>query len=194
MWLAIVAAIGVVAHGVVPTDTKADDVFVAVGRAVLPAGVFGLLLAAIVAIVMSSQESVLNSAAVAFVRDIVGIFAKPEEKTALILAKISTLCIAAIAILAAQFSPSIIEGLLILYAIWAPTMLVPLIAGLYLRETKPLASWLSILGGAAASLSWQFAKEPGGIPAILIGLLLAFVLYGIGHFVGKPYKLVPASV
>jgi solute:Na+ symporter, SSS family len=187
VWLAIVAALGVVAHGVVPADTKADDVFVAVGRAVLPPGVFGLLLAAIVAIVMSSQESVLNSAAVAFVRDIVGIFSQPEERTTLLLAKVSTLCIAAVAVLAAQFSPSIIDGLLLLYSIWAPTMLVPLIAGLYLRDTKPLASWLSILGGAAVSLGWHYAGEPNGVPSILIGLLAAILLYAVGHVVGQPY-------
>jgi SSS family solute:Na+ symporter len=186
IWLAVVAALGIVAHGIVPTDTKPDDVFVAVARAVLPVGIFGLLLAAVVAIVMSSQESVLNSASVAFVRDIVGIFWEPKEKTTLILAKVSTLGIAVIAILAAQYSPSIIEGLLLVYAVWAPTIIVPLIAGLYLREPKPLASWLSIIGGAAASLSWQFAKEPGGVPAILIGMAAAILLYTVGHALGKP--------
>ena len=189
IWLAIVAALGVVAHGVIATDTKPDDVFVAVGRAVLPSGIFGLLLATVVAIVMSSQESVLNSASVAFVRDIVSLFRSPSENATLILAKCSTLGIAAIAILAAQFSPSIIDGLLILYSIWDPTILVPLIAGLYLRETKPLASWLSILGGATTSLSWQFAKEPHGIPAILVGLLAAIVLYTIGHAIGKSLQI-----
>jgi len=185
MWLAIVTALGIVAHGIIPSDTKPDDVFVAIGRAVLPPGVFGLLLATVLAIVMSSQESVLNSAAVAFVRDIVSLAARPGERATLLLAKGSTLGIAAVAILAAQFSPSIIEGLLILYAIWAPTILVSLIAGLYLREVKPLASWLSIIGGAAASLVWQFAKEPGGVPAIIVGLSASLLLYAIGHFAGK---------
>jgi len=186
IWLAIVAALGVVAHGIIPQETKADDVFLTVGRAVLPIGVFGLLLATIIAIVMSSQESVLNSAAVAFVRDVVGIFASPGEKTTLLLAKGSTLLIAIVAIVAAQFSPSIIEGLLLLYSIWAPTIVVSLIAGLYIKETRPLASWLSILGGAAVSLGWQFAKEPAGVPAILVGLAASLALYAVGHALGRP--------
>jgi SSS family solute:Na+ symporter len=188
VWLAIVAAIGIIAHDILPKDTPPDDVFVSVGRAVLPAGVFGILLAAIIAIVMSSQESVLNSASVAFVRDIVGIFSNPGEKASLLLAKAGTLVIAGIAILSAQFAPSIIDGLLILYAIWAPSILVSLIFALYVRQTRPLASWLSILGGAAVSLSWQFAKEPGSVPAILVGITASLVLYGIGHFVGKPFS------
>jgi SSS family solute:Na+ symporter len=164
-------------------------VFVAVARAVLPAGFFGVLLATIVAIVMSSQESVLNCAAVAFVRDIVGIFVSPSEKAALLIAKLSTLGIAIIAILAAQFSPSIIDGLLLLYSIWAPTILVALIAGLYIKKTRPLASWLSILGGAAVSLGWQFAKEPAGVPAILVGLVASIILYAIGHAFGRPIQM-----
>ena len=186
IWLAVVAALGIVAHGVIPADTKPDDVFVAVGRAVLPSGVFGLMLATLVAIVMASQESCLNSAAVAFVRDVVGIFTTPGDKVILVLAKVSTLVIAAIAILAAQFSPSIIEGLLLLYSIWAPTILVALIAGLFIKRTRPLASWLSILGGAAASLGWQYAKEPSGVPAILVGLAASTILYILGHAIGRP--------
>jgi SSS family solute:Na+ symporter len=188
IWLAIVAALGIMAHGIIPADTKPDDVFVAIGRAVLPSGVFGLLLAALVAIVMASQESCLNSAAVAFVRDIVGVAVKPSEKTNLFLAKGSTLAIAAVAIFAAQFAPSIIDGLLIIYSIWAPAMIVSLIAALFLKETKPLASWLSILGGTGASLSWQFANSPGEVPAILIGLAASILLFGIGHILGKPYS------
>jgi SSS family solute:Na+ symporter len=186
IWLAIVAALGVMAHGIVPAETKPDDVFVALARAVLPAGVFGLLLASLVAIVMASQESCLNSAAVALVRDVIGIFASPGEKATLFLAKASTLALAGIAIFAAQFAPSIIDGLLIVYAIWAPSMIVPLIAALFLKKTCPLASWLSILGGAGVSLGWQFAKEPGGVPAILIGLAASLLLYGIGHLIGTP--------
>ncbi len=188
IWLAIVAALGIVSHGIVPADTKPDDVFVAVGRAVLPSGIFGLLLATLVAIVMASQESVLNSAAVSFVRDIVGIFATLGEQATLFLAKISTLVIAALAIFAAQFAPSIIDGLLILYAIWAPSIIVSLIAALYLKVPKPLASWLSILGGASASLVWQFAKEPHGVPAILVGLAASVLLYGIGHRWGRFFR------
>ena len=187
IWLAIVAALGIVAHGILPAGTKPDDVFVSVGRAVLPPGAFGLLLAALVAIVMASQESCLNSAAVALVRDVVGIFTTPGEKATLLLAKVGTLAIAVVAILAAQFSPSIIEGLLLLYSIWAPSMLMALIAALYIEETRPVASWLSILGGAAVSLGWQFAREPAGVPAILVGLTASTILYAIGHAFGRPF-------
>lgn len=185
VWLAIVAAFGIVAHGVIPADTAPDDVFVTAGQALLPIGVFGLLLATIVAIVMSSQEACLNAAASSFVRDIVGVFAKPNEKTSLLLAKGGTIFLAALAIVFGHFSPTIIEGLLFLYAIWAPCIIVPLIAALFLNQTKPLSGWLAILGGGGASWAWQAAKEPGAVPAILIGLAASLVCFIIGQAVGK---------
>lgn len=185
-WLGIVATLGIVAHPLLPADTKPDNVFVDLGHAVLAPGIFGILLAAIIAIVMSSQESVLNASAVAFVRDMVHIFRPISESATLLLAKVSTLAIAAVAIIVARFAPSIMSGLLILYSLWVPTILVPLLAGLYLKETKPLAGWLSILAGGAASLVWQlWLKEPHHIPAILIGLLTSVVFFGVGHFCGR---------
>jgi SSS family solute:Na+ symporter len=185
VWLAIVGALGIVARDILPEGTVSDSVFVTLAQYVLPAGVYGLILAALVAIVMSSQEATLNSAAVSVVRDIVPFVAKLPDERSLFLAKLVTLALALLSIFIAQFSPSIIEGLLILYSIWAPTILVPLIAALFIRETKPLAGWLSIVCGGAASLLWQTALgEPAGIPAILVGLAASGAAYMAGHATG----------
>jgi SSS family solute:Na+ symporter len=187
VWLAIVAVLGVLGHVLLPADTVADNVFVALARHLLPSGFYGLLLAAVIAIVMSSQESVLNSGSVTFVRDIVGTLGNPSERATLLLAKGSTLGLAAVAIYAAHFAPSIIDGLLILYSIWAPTIILPLLIALYCRKTRPLAGCLAMLLGGTSSLLWQTVlKEPHGIPAILVGMVVAGIAYGVGHAFGNP--------
>ena len=189
IWLAIVAVLGVVAHSYVPAGTSPDNVFIAMGKQVLPMGLYGVLLAAVIAIVMSSQESVLNSGAVAFVKDIVGVFGVQSEKKALLLGKISTLGIAAVAIYVAQFAPSIIDGLLILYSIWAPTMLIPLIGALYGWRSTSASGWLSIMLGGGASLAWQLLlHEPAGVPAILIGLVGSIIGFLIGRLINTSGK------
>jgi len=186
IWFAIVALLGVVAHSYLPPSTSPDDVFITVAQKVLPVGLFGLLLAAVIAIVMASQESVLNSSAVAFVRDILGPIYSPTERVTLFLAKAATLMFAAVAIYAAQFAPSIIDGLLVLYAIWAPTILLPLVLGLYVKETRPLAGCLSILAGGATSFVWlSFLHEPYQLPAILVGLIASGLAYFGGHIAGS---------
>jgi SSS family solute:Na+ symporter len=184
VWLGLIVVLGIMAHAYFPSSEAPDSVFIAMGKQILPAGVYGVLLAAVIAIVMSSQESVLNSGAVSFVKDIVGVFTSPTEKKALLLGKISTLAIAAVAIYIAQFTPSIINGLLVLYSLWAPTIILPLIGALYGWRVTPASGWLSMILGGGASLLWQLALgEPMGIPAILVGLIGSLLGFLIGRLI-----------
>jgi SSS family solute:Na+ symporter len=186
IWLAIVATMGVVAHSFVPANTPPDDVFLALGKTLLPYGTYGLLLGAVIAIVMSSQESVLNSATVAFTRDILGIRGGLSDSQSLTVSRVGTLAIAALATVAARYSPSIMDGLLMCYSIWAPGLLLPFLLGLYLRRTTAPAGWLSMILGATTSILWQTVlKEPGGYPAILVGLAASGAGYCVGLVLGK---------
>ena len=129
----------------------------------------------------------MNSASVALVRDIVGVNGNLTDHRQLILGRAGTITVALIAAVVAQYAPSIIDGLLICYSIWAPSMLLPLLLGLYVRNTRPMAGWLSMLCGAVVSIIWQTAlKEPMGIPAILVGLAASLGGWGFGQFCGKP--------
>jgi SSS family solute:Na+ symporter len=186
VWLGVVAVLGVVAHSILPANTSADTVFVAMGKHLLPAGIYGILLAAVMAIVMASQESVLNSGAVALVRDVISIVRQPTEHWSLHLVKLSTIAIAGLAIYVAQFAPSIIDGLLILYSIWAPTMLIGLLGALYGWRSTSASGWLSILSGGIASVIWQLLlKEPFGVPAILAGMIASAIGFVVGSRFGE---------
>ncbi len=193
VWLAIVALVGIVGRASLPPGTAPDSVFVLLARQVLPAGLYGMLLAALVGIVMSSQEATLNCASVSLVRDLAQRLLRLSESAELLLAKAATLVLGALAIVIAQFSPSIIDGLMLLYSIWAPTVLLPLIAALYVREPRALAGNLAMIAGGLASLVWRVAlHEPQGIPAILVGLAAAGAAYLLGHILGQP-TAVPQS-
>jgi len=178
VWLAIVVTLGIFGHQFVAAGTAPDDVFVAMGSSLLPAGAFGLLLAALLAIVMSSQDSVLNAGAVSVVRDVIGFRKDMEDKPALLTGRWSTLFIAALAAIVARYSPGIIEGLLIIYSIWAPALLLPLLLGLFRRQTSHAAGVSSMLAGGLSSLIWQFVlNSPGEFPAILVGLSAGLIAY-----------------
>jgi len=185
-WLAIVITLGIFAYNHVAPGTAPDDVFLAMGASLLPQGAFGLLLAALIAIVMSSQDSVINAGAVSFVRDLVGFKKEMGEKHALLAGRVGTVVIALIAAVVARYSPSIIEGLLICYSIWAPALLLPLLIGLFKRNTVHVAGWASMLVGGLTSIIWQtILGSPGGFPAILAGLIAGLIAYVLGSFVGK---------
>ncbi|MDZ7721640.1 MAG: sodium:solute symporter family protein [candidate division KSB1 bacterium] len=186
IWLAIVITLGIIGHSFVPEGTKPDDVFLVIGSILMPPGAFGLLLASLIAIVMSSQDSVINAGSVSIVRDIIGFRKQPSEKSSLFLGRAGTVLIVVIATVVARYAPSIIDGLLICYSIWAPALLLPLILGLFLKRTVHLAGWLSMLGGGITSILWQTVwNEPEGIPAIIAGLLIGGMTYFIGYMLGS---------
>lgn len=186
IWLGIVFSLGVYGHQLVPDGTNPDDVFITMGIKLLPSGALGLLLAALIAIVMSSQDSVMNAGSVAIVRDILGIHKQLPDRKALLVGRIGTIVIAAVATIVARYSPSIIEGLLICYSIWAPSVLFALLVGLFCKKTVHAAGWLSILAGGLTSIIWQaILKEPAGVPAILVGLVAAAIAYFVGNLIGN---------
>lgn len=169
-WLVVIFGLGVVARFMLPPDTVPDNVFMSLASQVLPAGLYGLLVIAILGIVMSSQDSVINAGATTAVRDVLFIFGL-QKKQELIAGKLLTILIAVVAGAIALYLPSIIESVLICYTIWAPTVAVPLVAALFLRKKSPSAGVMATLGGATGVIVWGMVlNQPYGIPAVLVGL------------------------
>lgn len=186
IWLGLCAALGLFGYYYLAPGAVADDVFLGLGKHLLNPFFYGCLMAGVVAITMSSQEATMNSASVAFVRDIVGLRGNLSDKAQLVLGRAATLGCAVIAVVVAQFAPSIIDGLLICYSIWAPSLLLPFLLGLYVKNTKPMAGWLAMIAGGTVSIIWQTAlKEPLGIPAILVGLAASLAGWLVGQWLGK---------
>ena len=181
IWFSMVVGLGVVASVVIP-DVKPDDAFMALAVKFLPHGLLGILVVAIAAIIMSSQESVLNAGAVSFTRDIRDVLSDSSltDEHRLSLSRLSTLVMGTMAAVLAYFAPSIIDGLLIIYSIWAPSVLPVFLIAILVRKPVRSAGTAAMVAGAAASLIWQFGlKEPGQIPALLIGLTANLSTYGV---------------
>lgn len=181
VWFGMVVAIGVVGAGAIK-PTSPDGLFMALANTYLPPGLVGLTIVAIVAIIMSSQESVLNAGAVSFTRDIWGVL-RPKSndaQTNLTLSRVATLAIALFAAIVGVFSPSIIDALLIIYSIWAPSVLPPLVLALLLKRPPRAAALPAMALGGGTSLLWQFAlSEPGGVPAVIVGLVACLTTYAL---------------
>lgn len=181
-WLAVVIGIGLVGKGIVPADTLPDDVFLTLANMVLPQGLYGLMVVAILGIIMSSQDSVINAGATTAVRDIVYFFRLDKTKE-LVCSKIITILMAVCAGILALYLPSIIDSVLITYTVWAPTVAIPLVIALFLNKKSPRAGLFSICGGALGTVLWGIVlKQPLGIPPVIAGLTCCFSGLGIGLF------------
>ena len=194
LWFTVMIGLGIVARAIVPQGTAEDYVLLNLVKSVMPSAGYALLLVALISIVLSSLDSLLNAGAVVFTQDIIRPFAKIvlskaeglPDTVALTIGRRSTIIIAAVAAAAAIFVPSIISGLLICYTIWAPAILPALIFGLWLKRPRPLAGILSMGVGTLVAVTFQFVfPSATEAPAIIPALGSALLAYWLGHWLGK---------
>lgn len=198
LWFALMIAIGVVSRPLVAGDTSEDYILLKLVKATVPHAGYAVMIVALLSVILSSLDSLLNAGAVVFTQDILRRFTVRQDSAALIAGRYSTIVIAAIASGLAVFVPSVIKGLLVCYGIWAPAILPALIIGLWTKRPRPLAAFLSMIVGtvvgAAVGITF-LAFQHGHVskvetPAIVPALVCSLLAYLIGHhaqrFIGGP--------
>jgi SSS family solute:Na+ symporter len=188
VWFIVMISLGVVARSIIPEGTGEDHVLLNFVKTIMPAEGLALLLVVLVSVVMSSLDSLLNAGAVAFTQDIVKPFLALSNHSALKTGRCATIVIAGIAAAVVPAVPSIIDGLLICYTIWASAILPALIIGLWVKHPRPLAGILSMGTGIVVAMIAivclfifpSIIKVPAIIIPALGSALLAYVL---GHWI-----------
>lgn len=189
LWFAVMIAIGIVARPLVAADTAEDYVLLSLVKSTVPHAGYSLMLVALISVILSSLDSLLNAGAVVFTQDILRRFTARQDSAALTAGRYSTVVIAAIAAGLALFVPSVMKGLLVCYGIWAPAILPALIIGLWAKRPRPLAAFLSMIvgttvGAVVGIMFLLFQYEPvskAQAPAIVPALACSLVAYAIGH-------------
>jgi len=191
IWFTVMAALGIAARGIVPFGTHEDAVLITLVKATMSPPWHAMLLVVLMAIVMSSLDSLINAGAVCLARDVAGTLVRLSDGRALYVGRVATVLIAATAALAAILSvekvPRIIDGLLICYNLWAPAILPALVLGLWVKRPRPAAGILSVSTGAGAAVLLEFVVPKAvvaamEIPSILVALLIALAAYAVGHW------------
>ncbi|QEM80652.2 sodium:solute symporter family protein [Halomonas binhaiensis] len=179
----ISATIGLVAvlqyPGIVP-----DFAVPTLIRDALPVGLTGLVLASLLAVVMSTADSYLNSAAVSFVSDIYKPFINPNvsDRRKLWIERVVNLLIGIGAVIFALYATSIVDALLLSYTLWAPTILVPFVLAVMLDLRCSRSAVAAMLAGAVVTGIWEWGpfalQDMTGVSGLVAG-----VLANIGVFV-----------
>jgi SSS family solute:Na+ symporter len=183
VWFMVMISLGVVARSIIPSGTDEDHVLLNLVDSIIPVEGHALLLVVLMSVIMSSLNSLLNAGAIAFAEDVVKPYVKLTDRTALNIGRCATIAIAAVAAAGATAVPSIIKGLLICYAIWAPAILPAAIIGLWAKHPRPLAGILSICVGTLVAVTFQFILPSAiKVPAIIPALGSSILAYILGHW------------
>jgi solute:Na+ symporter, SSS family len=194
-WYLLMATLGVLAHDIPGLSQDTPLMFSAVIHAafgdsiVLQAITGALIPVALLALVHSTFDSVLNSGAVAFTLDVWSPLFGLEDDGAVASKSLKRIIrwlvfiIAIGGIFAALLGDSLISILLIGYTIWVPAALVPLAATVFWPKVRfgPIPLISSALGGVIGYYFGEliFPKLP--IPGILWGLIFSYIFFHSTH-------------
>lgn len=148
-------------------------------KSVLPVGLSGLIISSMMAIVLSTADSFLNSAAVGLINDVYIPIktGKVSEKDRLKIVRITNLIIGIISILVALLIPGLIDILTFSYSFWAPTMLPILLLTILGFKLKKIGAWLGIIIGIISTFVWNVIYcTPFEIDGLIIGFLLNMLI------------------
>lgn len=174
--------------GVTMTDQEAADearqiAFPTLIRTTFPPLLTGLIIAAIIAAVMSSADSCLSCLSTVVMEDVYRRHLRPAASDSQLLrvAQLTTLATGAAAAICAWFVRDIAGILEFVYDFWAPTMIIPfLVAVFWYQRSRIQATVLSMLAGIATVIVWRFVlKSPWEIGPAMAGIAVAAVVFAV---------------
>ncbi|MCK5331535.1 MAG: sodium:solute symporter family protein [Candidatus Marinimicrobia bacterium] len=188
-------AISVADPSVVSPNTSPDQIFVVVASIVAMPGVFGFIMAALTAALMSTVDTLINATAAIFINDVYRPTKKflqknrksvpVNEKKELFAARIVSIVITAtgvLAVLAFKNFPTVYEAHGFFHSTLTPPLVIAIFLGVFWKKFTPAAVMTTFIGGVALMILG--ARYPG--------ILIAPVDHGITMSPDHPYSYIRA--
>ncbi len=163
----LIVAVAVVASSAF-RDVPPDSIILQAARYGLPAAVGALLLAAAVAVIVSTGDSYLLTPSTNLVRDIYQRFINPNASARRIVlySRLAVLALGAAAFVQLRFFETVLRMALYAYTMYGASITPALIAAFTWRRATPAGGVASILAGMLTTLGWELAGRPLGLDSI----------------------------
>lgn len=182
--IAIITA-GLMARVQNPALADPDSALPSLGMGLLPVGVRGFFMAALLAAVMSTADSFLHVAASSFSNDIYRFMGKRrDERRMLWVARGAVVAFGLLSLVLALWLQTIVSAIFFLLTVWISGMLLPIILS-YKFKLKARTAFVGMLSGTIASISCKIISSVAmpeyadpislfvGLGACLLGLIVA---------------------
>ncbi|SDJ23629.1 sodium/pantothenate symporter [Salimicrobium halophilum] len=173
--------IGVFARPILPGIEVGDRVMPMIALEVLPAWVAGLVLAAPMAAIMSTVDSLLLLVSSAFVKDIYVTYMKPDasEKRVKTMSFGVTAVLGILVFLMALQPPDLLIWLnLFAFGGLEATFIWPVVLGLYWEKGNKYGAISSMLTGIVSYIVIdQFFSQPLGMHSVVLPVVFSFIIY-----------------
>ncbi len=173
---------------------EAGKIILLVAHKGVPVAVGCALMAAIVAIIISTANSFLLVPATNIIRDIYQRFINPHlgDKRMILYSRLAVIVLGLISYSLISFFPRILDAAYAAYTVYGASITPALVAVFFWKRATTAGGVLSILGGMATTVIWEIINKiqghlPLGVPAIYPALICSFtLLIGISLATPRP--------
>ncbi len=170
--------VGVIARMLIPDIADPELATPMIILKLLPVGVAGIVIAAYIAAVMSTADSVLMGPVAIFTNDIYRKHLRPDasEKSLVRVARIATLVLGILGIALAYLVPNVLDLMLYAYTFGAAGLFFPMLGLLFWRGATATGAFWSMLGGGGSAVVWALIGEPYDVQASYAGWVIGLPL------------------
>ncbi len=165
-------AVSVISPDLVPPNTEPDQIFVVVSNLVSSPGVFGFIMAALTAALMSTVDTLINATAAVYINDVYRPIRKyfdrdkdtgrRKDKRELSAARVSSIVITilgVLSVLAFRDFPTVYEAHGFFHSTLTPPLVVAIFLGLFWKKFTPAAVITTFVGGVALMILGLYSPE-----------------------------------
>lgn len=158
----VLSIVGMCALIVLPNLSDTQSAFTSLALEILPAGMLGLVLAAVCSALMSNASGALFASATLITNDIIKVYFKKDmkDKEVIQTSRFVTLGLGILAIIFSVWIQNILVALDMAYAILSGAIFVPLIVGLFWKRATSKAAFSAIIVSTAV-------------------IFITFIIYGV---------------
>jgi SSS family solute:Na+ symporter len=188
-------AISIVHPDIVPPNTDPDQIFVVVANIVAIPGVFGFIMAALTAALMSTVDTLINATAAIYINDVhrpIKVWLKKydedlksEDRHELLSARFASVAITVLGVLAVlvfRDFPTVYEAHGFFHSTLTPPLVVAVFLGIFWKKFTPAAVMTTFIGGVLLMI----------LGANYPRLLISPFDHGIAMDVAHPYTYIRA--
>jgi len=146
---------------------------------IVPIGLQGVVIAGLLATVMSTADSDLNVTSIALIKDIFNPIFKVQNQTKLLwMARVANVLIGSFAIIIALCFNNVIDLVVFITGFWGPIILVPLIMALFNIIITQKKLIMCSFSGALSFLIWQyFFVSYIPLKGVFVGTVVSFAAF-----------------
>lgn len=191
--------IGILALIVVPNLNDSEQAIFEVAKTVLPNFAVGIVMAAVMAAIMSTADALLLQASTIASRDVAERFVLStfSEKKMVTISRITVLVMALGGIVLAIWQPPSVFGLTIFATTVLGSAFVPAyVCAVWWKKANKVGALASMLSGTAISVSWEVfgLTEATNIDPMMVGIVSSTVAMVVGSLATGKISPVPAEI